>query len=176
MPMTPIIRQATEADAAWFVENVRALAAEPDAQIPLRPEEYVTTREQQAAVLAGAAERGDLYLIAEIDGERVGEVNLRRGSRAAFRHSALLGISVARGWRNQRIGSALLQHAIEWAKTEGALRRIELFVYATNAPAIRLYERHGFIPEGRRRGAIRVGDTYVDDLVMALAIRPLSKG
>jgi putative acetyltransferase len=60
-----------------------------------------------------------------------------------------------------------MQRAIEWAKTVGQLRRIELFVYVTNAPAIRLYERHGFVVEGKRRNAIRVGNDFVADLIMA---------
>lgn len=60
-----------------------------------------------------------------------------------------------------------MQHALEWAKADATLRRIELYVYATNALAIRLYERHGFITEGRRRGAVRAGDRFVDDLLMA---------
>lgn len=169
--MTPNVREATASDATWFIEHVRALVAEPDAQIPLRSGEFVVTRDQQAELMGGAAERGDLFLIAEVHGKCVGELNLRRGSRAAFRHSVVLGMSVAREWRNQRIGSALMQRAIEWAKAEGTLRRIELHVYSTNAPAIRLYESHGFIIEGRRRGAVRVGDGFIDDMLMAYDVR-----
>lgn len=165
--MTFTIREASITDAGWFVENVRALAAEPNAQIPLRVDEYLVTPEQQAETLHGAAERGDLFLIAEIDGVQVGEINLRRGARAAFKHSVVVGMSIAPAWRNRRIGSALMQRALEWAKTQGDVRRVELWVYASNAAAIRLYERHGFVVEGRRRGAIRVGDRYVDDLMMA---------
>lgn len=154
-------------DANWFIEHVRALLAEPDVQTPLQLEEFVTTEAQQADLFGGANERGDLFLIAEVEGKRVGELNLRRGTRAAFRHSALLGMSVARARRNQGVGSALIRRAIEWAKAEGLLRRIELYVYVTNAPAIRLYERHGFIVEGKRTDAIRVGDDFVADLIMA---------
>lgn len=165
--MTPNVRVATASDATWFIQHVRSLVAEPDAKIPLRADEFVVTHDQQAELFTGAERRGDLFLVAEVHGKLVGELNLRRGSRAAFKHSALLGMSVAREWRNQRIGSALMRHAIAWAKAEGGLRRIELYVYASNAPAIRLYERHGFIIEGKRRGAIRVGDDFVDDLLMS---------
>lgn len=169
--MNPKIREATASDATWFVDHVRALVSEPDALIPLRPDEFSVTCDQQAELFCGAPKRGDLFLIAEQDGKRVGELNLRRGSRAAFKHSATLGMSVARDWRNQRIGSALMQRALEWARNRGDLRRIELYVYASNLAAIRLYERHGFVTEGRRRGAIRVGDDFVDDLLMAYDVR-----
>jgi RimJ/RimL family protein N-acetyltransferase len=165
--MKPNVREAMASDATWYIELVASLVAEPDSQIPLRPDELFRTPDQQAELFDGASARGDLFLIAEVDGIRTGELNLRRGSRAAFRHSAVLGISVAREWRNKGIGSVLMQCAIEWARTEGDLRRIELYVFATNAPAIRLYERFGFMIEGRRKGAVRVGDDFVDDMLMA---------
>jgi ribosomal protein S18 acetylase RimI-like enzyme len=161
------VREARSADAVWYVNHVRALLAEPGVPVPLRPDEYLVTPEQQAELLAGAAARGDLYLIAEIHGAPVGELNLRRGNRAAFKHSAVLGMSVASPWRNRRIGSLLMEHAIGWARSNDKLRRIELYVYESNEPAIRLYERFGFCVEGRRRSAVRVGERYIDDLMMA---------
>lgn len=42
-------------------------------QVPLRPDEHLISAEQQAASIHGAAERGDLFLIAEVDGVKVGE-------------------------------------------------------------------------------------------------------
>jgi ribosomal protein S18 acetylase RimI-like enzyme len=173
--MKPNVRGATSSDTEWYLELVRSLVTESDSQIPLRPDELFRTPEQQSELFGEASARGDLFLIAELNGVRVGEVNLRRGSREAFKHSAILGISVAREWRNKGIGSALMEHAIEWAKAKGALRRIELYVFATNAKAIRLYERFGFTIEGRRKGAVRVGDRFVDDLLMACLVQPPNK-
>lgn len=164
--MIPNVREATEEDAPWFIAHVRALVSEPGVAVPLRTEEFTTTVEQQAVLFSNAASRGDLYLIAEVEGRRVGELNLRRGTRIAFRHSVVLGMSVAPEWRNRRIGTALMQRALAWAKADPSIRRVELYVYATNKPAIRLYERHGFVIEGMRRGAVCVGDVFVDDLLM----------
>jgi RimJ/RimL family protein N-acetyltransferase len=166
-PMKPHVREAVSGDTDWYLDLVRSLVAEPDSQIPLRPEELFRTPEQQADLFAGASAHGDLFLIAEMNGLRVGEVNLRRGSREAFKHSAALGISVAREWRGKGIGSALMQSAIGWARTIGGLRRLELYVFASNTLAIRLYERFGFQVEGRRRSAVRLGAGFVDDLLMA---------
>ena len=63
-----------------------------------------------------------------------------------------------------------MEKAMAWAKGDGALQRIELNVFATNATAIRLYERCGFVVERRRKDAVRVGDGFVDDVVMAYLI------
>jgi RimJ/RimL family protein N-acetyltransferase len=165
--MKPMVRKATADDAPWYVDHVHSLAAEHDLQIPLGPGELFRTPEQQAELFSEARARGDLFLVAEINGRCVGEVNLRRGIRAAFKHSAVLGISVMPAWRKKQIGTILMQHALAWAAGEGALRRIELFVFASNSSAIRLYERFGFVVEGRRRDAIRIGGKFVDDLLMA---------
>ena len=170
------IREATTSDAKWYIELVVSLAAEPDPQIPLGPDELFRTLDQQAELFGGASARGDVFLLAEVDGLRAGEVNLRRGSRPAFRHSAALGIAVAREWRNKGVGSELMQRAIEWAKTEGDLRRVELNVFSTNASAIRMYERFGFLIEGRRKSAVRVGNDFIDDLLMAYVIETPNKG
>ncbi len=75
-------------------------------------------------------------------------------------------MSVKQPWRGRGVGRALMTEALAWAPTVG-IKRIELYVYVRNAPAIRLYERFGFETEGRRRGFIREGDEYLDDLVMA---------
>lgn len=46
--------------------------------------------------------------------------------------------------RGQKAGSLLLQAAIDLARTNGCLR-ITLLTDRTNAPAIRFYQRHGFV-------------------------------
>ena len=51
--------------------------------------------------------------------------------------------------RHQGIGSALLSAVLAWAEEHGS-RHLTLEVRASNLAAVRLYERHGFRPEGRR--------------------------
>ena len=75
-------------------------------------------------------------------------------------------MSVAASHRRRGIGKLLLDAAIAWADAHDFLR-LELYVYARNAPAIALYEKLGFAHEGRRAAFIRDGETFLDDLVMA---------
>jgi RimJ/RimL family protein N-acetyltransferase len=48
------------------------------------------------------------------------------------------------------------------------LLRIELEVFASNLPAIKLYEREGFVTEGRKRLARIMDDVEDDILVMGI--------
>lgn len=61
------------------------------------------------------------------------------------------GLVVERGHRRQGIGGALVLACMAWAGHAGATK-IRLEVRASNAAAIALYGRHGFLPAGIRRG------------------------
>jgi ribosomal protein S18 acetylase RimI-like enzyme len=166
MPIT--VRTATPQDAAALLAHLRELAAEPGINIPLAPDEVTTTLEEEKELLAQiAASPRTTMLVAEADGGLVGELTIKAISvRRAVSHVATLGMSVKQGWRKQGVGRALVTEALAWAPTAG-ITRVELYVYARNAPAIALYEHMGFVVEGRRKNFIREGDTYLDDLVMA---------
>lgn len=163
-----IVREATPSDAAALLAHLRALATEPGINIPLAADEITTTVEQEKALLADiAASERAIMLVAQAEGALVGELSLKAISpRRAVRHVGTLGMSVRADWRHKGVGRALMTDALEWAPTAG-ITRIELYVYARNAPAIALYEKFGFAVEGRRKGFIREGDAYLDDLVMA---------
>jgi ribosomal protein S18 acetylase RimI-like enzyme len=162
------VREASPSDAAALLAHLKALAAEPGINIPLAGDEITTTIEQEKALLADIAESPNaIMLVAEAGGALVGELSLKAiSARRAVKHVATLGMSVRQDWRGKGVGRALMKDALEWAPTAG-ITRVELYVYARNAPAIGLYEKFGFATEGRRRNFIREGDTYLDDFVMA---------
>jgi ribosomal protein S18 acetylase RimI-like enzyme len=166
--MSPItVREATPKDAAALLAHLKELTAEPGINIPLGPDEVTTTLEQEKSLLSDIANSPNaIMLVAEADGAIVGELSLKTISpRRAVKHVATLGMSVKQAWRGKGVGRALLADAIAWAPSAG-IKRIELYVYARNAPAIALYEKSGFAIEGRRKAFIREGDEYLDDFVM----------
>lgn len=77
------------------------------------------------------------------------------------------GLAVDPAEQRTGVGRALVEALIESARSRGA-RRLTLRVFAPNQPARRLYEGLGFETEGVLRGEFRVGDDYVDDVLMAL--------
>jgi RimJ/RimL family protein N-acetyltransferase len=70
--------------------------------------------------------------------------------------------------RRRGVCTAMIDRLLEIGCGEMGLRRIELRVYAFNTPAIRCYERAGFVREGLLRQAQRVGDEVWDVVVMGL--------
>lgn len=136
-------------------------AARGTLQLPLRSVE--DTRKYLANLPAG-----DIQLVACVRGRIVGGIGLHRGAlRPRRQHVGNIGISIHDDWVGRGIGTALLRAAIDLADNWLGLRRLELTVYPDNSRAIALYERFGFVVEGRHRDyALRDGG-YVDALAMA---------
>jgi putative acetyltransferase len=87
--------------------------------------------------------------------------------RPRRRHVGELGLVVHDAWHRQGVGSALLGALLALADRWLNLTRIELTVYTDNAPAIALYEKFGFVREGRlAQFAFRDG-VFVDAYAMA---------
>lgn len=73
-------------------------------------------------------------------------------------------------------GSALMERCIAWAKEHDA-HKIKLEVWPHNAAAIALYEKFGFVHEGRcRRHWRRANGELWDMLVMGLILDSDSPG
>lgn len=114
----------------------------------------------------------DHQLVAESDGHVVGMVGLHQNlERPRRRHAAAIGITVHDHWQGRGIGTALLRACLDLADNWLNLRRIELEVYADNEPAIRLYQRHGFVQEGLLHDFAFRDGRYIDALFMA-RLRP----
>ncbi len=113
---------------------------------------------------SGNADR--LHVVAVLGDLVVGNGGLERlGGRR--RHVASLGMTVADDHAGRGIGTALLRALVEAADDWLDIRRIELTVFADNAPAIRLYDKAGFETEGTLRGYAFRNGRDADVLAMA---------
>ena len=91
-----------------------------------------------------------------VEGEMAGWVAEENGAVAGFlaaRRAAsdleILNFAVLANARCRGIGKALLREAVAWARAFHAENAF-LEVRASNSPALRFYERHGFRLAGRR--------------------------
>jgi RimJ/RimL family protein N-acetyltransferase len=157
------VRPARHDDLDGLVDLLEAVAAEGrwiGTEAPV-------DRERRRQRFAEALERDhSALLVAEADGELVGEISL---DLARF-GVADLGMLVAEGWRGRGVGSALLRAGVHWARQAGA-HKVHLQVWPHNAAALALYEKFGFRREGmlRRHYRRRSGELW-DAVIMGLPL------
>ncbi len=90
--------------------------------------------------------------------------------RPGYSHVGRLGMGLDMNFRGLGLGSAMLRSALDLARATH-IERVELQVYASNAPAIALYRKFGFETEGVRRRARKLDGRY-EDVVMMARLRP----
>lgn len=107
-----------------------------------------------------------MALVAVLDGKIVGDAGLTRyANRRA--HAGSIGMGVHDAYVGKGVGRALIGEILAAADNWFNLRRIELTVYTDNEPAIRLYEKNGFVTEGCLKDFAFRDGRYVDAYAMA---------
>jgi ribosomal protein S18 acetylase RimI-like enzyme len=104
-------------------------------------------------------------------GVLLGAVSCERDMRIKVRHiSHVIGMMVRAGQRGQGIGRLLIDACIAEARRGVGVEMLTLTVTASNAGAVRVYERAGFVRYGALPRAIKVGDRYhaKDQMVLML--------
>lgn len=165
-----IIRRTEETDAQSFIDFLKVLADEPDNHISFASaaEVLVTVEEEIALIQKYIADPAALWLVACDDaGGLIANLNLAPGRRG-FRHTVMLGISVAKEWRNRGLGTALMKESVSWCESNLLIKRIELEVFGDNDRALHVYEKLGFVQEGVRREAFLKNGRFVDSIMMAM--------
>jgi ribosomal protein S18 acetylase RimI-like enzyme len=135
------------------------LAREPD-EMALQPIE---------AALSRSLETG-LALSAWVGDALAGEIHASRlGPRQFDRNLTDLTVAVHPDFQGRGVGAALFEALFVRAATlTPKVERVELMCREGNLGALRLYERLGFVIEGRFTRRVRLADgTIEDDLAMA---------
>ena len=112
-------------------------------------------------------DRADWAIVRVVDGLPVGEVvlfELHEEHESMVFRIALVGPHVF----DQGYGTEATRLVRDWCFGELGLRRLALDVDATNERARRVYERVGFVDEGRRRQARLVDGEWHDVIDMAM--------
>lgn len=172
MSRSHIIRHAEPLDARGYITLIKDILSEtPRVDTPYAPDEFNPSFERiRDRIMEVRATDNSLFLVAEAERAVVGALTCGGGTLQADRHMTALGVYVARDWRDCGIGGALLAEAVRWAKASPVVERVELEVYARNARAIHLYEKHGFEHEGRKRRLYYQDGEPMDMLIMSLLL------
>ncbi len=117
-------------------------------------------------LLEAIEKRKALTLLAFSDNKLIGNATIEMKDRV-LAHEGVFGISIAKEFRREGIGTLLMELVIdEAARNIDQLRIITLGVFANNPKAMEMYKKFGFSETGRiPKGVLHRGE-YVDHIYM----------
>jgi phosphinothricin acetyltransferase len=156
------IRAATHEDAAAIASIYNQGIEDRSATL----EVDLRTSEERAEWLASRDTRHPVLVAVDSAGTVVGWASLNLfNPRPVYAHVVDISIYVAREQRGQGIGDALLSALEERARTLG-YHKMVLAAFPTNAPGMRLYERHAFQIVGIYHEQGMLDGHWVDVVIM----------
>ena len=166
-----LIREAEPGDAVELVTFLNRVSLETDFTSLDGDGILLTGEEMEVFLNKQASSDNQISLLAFLNGKIAGLVNITADQRKRVRHIGDFFIVIGKKYWNNGLGSLLIEEAIEWAQASGILRRLQLTVQTRNQAAVHLYQKYGFVIEGRQeRGAyIEEGD-FIDVYLMGRLI------
>ncbi|HEX5500647.1 MAG TPA: arsinothricin resistance N-acetyltransferase ArsN1 family A [Thermomicrobiales bacterium] len=156
------IREATLEDAPAIARiynqgiEDRVATLETQLRSPAERTEWLAARQPRHPVLVAV----------DGDGAVLGWASLNNfNPRPAYDHVGDFSVYVARERRGRGVGDALLGALVERARALG-YHKLVLAAFPTNAPGMRLYERHGFATVGVYHEQGMLDGRWVDVVVM----------
>jgi ribosomal protein S18 acetylase RimI-like enzyme len=160
------IRPATIDDAAAYRQLRERIDGESDTWGADPGERYASNEAADAFLQSVIAEPNSRLFLAEDGHNLIGFLLAVAGKWRRARHAVSIDVGILASHCGQGLGERLFLELEAWARAQG-IRRIELFVRESNQRARRLYEKRGFDIEGVRRGSLRIGDEYFNEVWMA---------
>ena len=145
---------------AVFVDDRFFMTTEEEAQKWQEPEK------EQKILQENYIDENKLMLATEMNQQIISLSNVHAGERNRNRHVGQMGISILPEYRGNGLGTVIMQTMIDWAAAHPLIEKLALGVWADNAPAIALYEKMGFIEEGRKVREVKYADGSYDDCIL----------
>ena len=166
-----LIREAEAEDAAELVTFLNCVSLETDFTSLDGDGILLTSEEMEIFLNKQASSDNQITLLAFLNDKIAGIVNITADQRKRVRHIGDLFIVIGKRYWNNGLGSLLIEEAIEWAQASGILRRLQLTVQTRNQAAVHLYQKYGFVIEGRQeRGAYIEEGKFIDVYLMGKLI------
>lgn len=166
-----LIREAEISDASEVIALLDQIGQESNFTSLDENGISMAESEMQIFIDKQAQSENQITLLAFLNDELAGIINITADQRPRVRHIGDIFLGIKKAFWGFGLGSILMEEAIEWAKTSGVIRRLQLTVQKRNLAAIHLYEKMGFITEGlQERGACIERGEFLDVYLMGKLI------
>ncbi|WML34154.1 GNAT family protein [Clostridium sp. OS1-26] len=165
-----IIRKANQSDSKALIKYLNIIGGESDFLTFGLGEFGITVEQEEEFIKNTLKKDNSLFIIAEVNGKVIGNLNFSGGPRQRNAHVGEFGVSVLKEYWGNSIGEELIRYLVNWSKNSGIIRKINLRVRTDNKAGINLYKKIGFLEEGVLKRDYLINGEFYDSLAMGLLI------
>lgn len=160
------IRQAREEDLTGLVGAIRQAIGGGEY---IRAETVADVVDNEGVLIRHNEIESRMFFVATIGQDVVGWVHIKHTDLEKLSHTAELTVGVLEEYRNNGIGSHLLERGLAWASKRG-LEKIYNSVPSSNEAAIEFLSGRGWEVEAVRENHYKINGKYADEVMMAKLI------
>ncbi|MHB0885636.1 MAG: GNAT family N-acetyltransferase [Bacillota bacterium] len=158
------LRPLEKSDLPRFIDGMNA----EEVMWHLGPHLPISDREAEAWLeRVSTSEDSKIFAICDGDGKMVGKIALDRIHHRNRSAELVIAIFDEPAW-NRGYGTDALRTLLRFLFEQMSFHRVQLLVHEDNERAIHVYEKLGFVREGRLRDENFRGGRYTASLVMAV--------
>lgn len=159
------LRPAVPEDAHQIIDTINSVAQE---RSYILTDKFKKSEIEEREYIANLNTEKNLLLVAEVDGQVIGGLGAHQASGGRHfktAHVCEIGLHLIKPYRERGIGSKMLEYAIEWAKAKG-YKKLDACIFTSNKRSLNLFRKFGFVVEGKRMKQFRIGNEYIDEVIM----------
>lgn len=170
MTMSHHIRIATIKDSELIVRHYDIVGGETHYHT-FGFGEYSESVEEQEMIIKDIIDMDNsLFIVTEVDDEIVAVLTFLGGKSSRTYHQGNLGITVQQRFWGNRIGTQMMNYLLDWCDDIKVIKKINSILHEDNSRAIKLYERFGFVEEGRSDMYFHHNNRFSSAIYMGLKI------
>ncbi|WP_242217872.1 GNAT family N-acetyltransferase [Bacillus cereus group sp. BfR-BA-01380] len=165
-----MIREAVQEDAQSMINFYNIVGGETDFLSFGKNEFGMPLHDYENFIESTRTDNNSIILLATMDDEIISIASITSSQKMRTKHVGTLGIVIAEEHCGFGLGKELMEELIEWARRNGATKKIHLVTREDNDRAIELYKKVGFKEEGLLEQDTYINGVYYNTLIMGLML------